>query len=76
MLVWIVQRFLAQLEKRDETLREISVNCHATQERAAKAIDENTRIIGEVHGALEAHRQVIADAVRDGIDQSNCAKAA
>ena len=73
VLVVLVIYFLRALDKRDETIKAIAETCHASQASATAAITDNTRILGKVGEALDAHRQVIADAVRDGIDRSKCA---
>jgi hypothetical protein len=70
VLVVLVVYFLRALDKRDETIRAIAETCHTSQASATAAITENTRVLGKVGEALDAQRQVIADAVRDGIDRS------
>ncbi len=70
VLVVLVIYFLRALDRRDQTIRAIAETCHAAQRDAVHAITENTRVLGKVGEALDAHRQVIADAVRDGIDRS------
>jgi len=74
VLVLLVVQFLRALDRRDETIRAIAKNAHASQASAIAAINENTRVLGKVGEALDVHRQVIADAVRDGIDRSALAK--
>ena len=74
VLVILVVYFLRALDKRDETIKAIAETCHTSQASATTAITENTRVLGKVGEALDAHRQVIADAVRDGIDRSALAK--
>jgi len=74
VLVVLVIHFLRALDRRDSTIRAIADSCHATQASTTAAITENTRALGRVGEALDAHRQVIADAVRDGIDRSALAK--
>jgi len=74
VLVVLVVYFLRALDKRDQTIRAIADSCHATQERGTAALAETTRTLGMVGEALDAHRQVIADAVRDGIDRSALAR--
>ena len=74
VLVVLVLYFLRALDKRDETIKAIAETCHTSQASATAAINENTRVLGQVGEALDAHRQVIADAVRDGIDRSALAK--
>jgi hypothetical protein len=73
VLVVLVVQFLRALDRRDSTIKSIADSCHASQASATAAINENTRVLGKVGEALDAHRQVIADAVRDGIDRSKCA---
>lgn len=73
VLVVLVVQFLRALDRRDSTIKSIADSCHASQASATAAITENTRVLGKVGEALDAHRQVIADAVRDGIDRSKCA---
>ena len=73
VLVVLVIYFLRALDRRDSTIKSIAETCHASQQQATPAINENTRVFGKVGEALDAHRQVIADAVRDGIDRSKCA---
>ena len=73
VLVILVIYFLRALDRRDSTIKSIADSCHASQASATAAINENTRVLGKVGEALDAHRQVIADAVRDGIDRSKCA---
>jgi uncharacterized protein YoxC len=70
VLVVLVIYFLRALDKRDQTIRAIAETCHAAQRDGVAAITQNTRVLGMVGEALDAHRQVIADAVRDGIDRS------
>jgi hypothetical protein len=70
VLVVLVIYFLRALDKRDDTIKTIAEACEAAQASATTAINENTRALGMVGSALDAHRQVIADAVRDGIDRS------
>jgi len=70
VLVVLVIYFLRALDRRDSTIKSIAETCHASQQSATAAITENTRVLGKVGEALDAHRQVIADAVRDGIDRS------
>lgn len=70
VLVVLVIYFLRALDRRDQTIRAIADSCHASQASSVAAINENTRVLGKVGEALDAHRQVIADAVRDGIDRS------
>ena len=70
VLVVLVIYFLRALDRRDSTIKSIAETCHASQQSATTAITENTRVLGKVGEALDAHRQVIADAVRDGIDRS------
>ena len=74
VLVVLVVQFLRALDRRDQTIRAIADSCHATQAKASAAIEENSRVLGMVGTALDAHRQQIADAVRDGIDRSAIAK--
>ncbi len=74
VLVLLVVQFLRALDRRDQTIRAIADSCHAAQSQASHAIQENTRVLGRVGEALDAHRQQIADAVRDGIDRSALAK--
>ncbi len=74
VLVVLVIYFLRALDRRDQTIRAIADACHASQQSATAAITENTRVLGKVGEALDAHRQVIADAVRDGIERSPCAR--
>jgi hypothetical protein len=74
VLVVLVVYFLRALDNRDETIKAIAETCHTSQAGATAAIRDNTRILGMVGEALDAHRQVIADAVRDGIDRSTLAK--
>lgn len=73
VLVILVIYFLRALDKRDETIKAIAETCDHAQQSATAAITENTRVLGKVGEALDAHRQVIADAVRDGIDRSTLA---
>ena len=70
VLVVLVIYFLRALDRRDSTIKAIADSCHATQAKASDAISENSRVMGMVGSALDAHRQLIADAVRDGIDRS------
>jgi len=70
VLVVLVIYFLRALDRRDETIKAIAETCHANQQAATAAISENTRVLGRVGEALDAQRQSIADAVRDGIDRS------
>ena len=70
VLVVLVVYFLRALDKRDETIKAIAETCHTSQASATAAIKDNTRVLGMVGEALDAHRQVIADAVRDGIERS------
>jgi hypothetical protein len=74
VLVVLVIYFLRALDRRDQTIRAIAETCHQSQAGATAAINENTRVLGKVGEALDAHRQVIADAVRDGIDRSALAR--
>ena len=74
VLVVLVIYFLRALDKRDETIKAIAETCHTSQQSATAASTENPRVLGKVGEALDAHRQVIADAVRDGIDRSALAK--
>jgi hypothetical protein len=74
VLVALVNFFLRALDRRDQTIRAIADACHASQAAATAAVQENSRVLGRVGEALDAHRQVIADAVRDGIDRSALAK--
>ncbi len=74
VLVILVVQFLRALDRRDETIRSIAESAHAAQASATAAINENTKILGKVGEALDAHRQVTADAVRDGIDRSAIAR--
>ena len=74
VLVVLVVQFLRALDRRDQTIRAIADSCHAAQAQASQAIQENTRALGRIGEALDAHRQQIADAVRDGIDRSALAK--
>ena len=74
VLVILVVQFLRALDRRDQTIRAIAETAHASQASAIAAINENTRVLGKVGEALDVHRQVIADAVRDGIDRSAIAK--
>ena len=74
VLVVLVVQFLRALDRRDQTIRDIAETCHASQRAATTAINENTRVLGQVGEALDAHRQVIADAVRDGIERSPLAR--
>ena len=73
VLVVLVIYFLRALDRRDSTIKSIADSCHASQAAATAAVQENTRVLGRVGEVLDAHRQVIADAVRDGIDRSKCA---
>lgn len=70
VLVVLVIYFLRALDRRDSTIKSIAETCHASQQQATAAINENTRVLGRVGEALDAHRQQVADAVRDGIDRS------
>ncbi|MCE9635824.1 MAG: hypothetical protein K8T90_08975 [Planctomycetes bacterium] len=74
VLVVLVIYFLRALDRRDSTIKSIADACHASQASSVNAINENTKVLGMVGEALDAHRQVIADAVRDGIDRSALAK--
>jgi hypothetical protein len=74
VLVVLVLYFLRALDKRDDTIKAIADTCHTSQQAATAAINENTRVLGQVGEALDAHRQVIADAVRDGIERSPLAR--
>jgi hypothetical protein len=74
VLVVLVIYFLRALDRRDSTIKAIAETCHASQRSATVAITENTRVLGKVGEALDAHRQVIADAVRDGIERSPCGR--
>ncbi len=74
VLVVLVIYFLRALDRRDQTIRAIAETCHAAQRDGIAAINENTRSWAKVGEALDAHRQVIADAVRDGIERSPCAR--
>ncbi len=70
VLVILVVYFLRALDRRDSTIKSIADSCHASQAAATAAVQENTRALGRVGEALDAQRQSIADAVRDGIDRS------
>ncbi len=70
VLVVLVVYFLRALDKRDDTIKAIAETCHTSQQATTQAINENTRVLGRVGEALDAQRQSIADAVRDGIDRS------
>ena len=70
VLVVLVVYFLRALDRRDQTIRAIADSCHATQAKASEAISENSRVMGRVCEAVDAQRQLVADAVRDGIDRS------
>ena len=74
VLVVLVVQFLRALDRCDETIRAIADTCYAAQEQASQAIQDNTRVLGRVGEVLDAHRQQIADAVRDGIDRSALSK--
>ena len=74
VLVLLVVQFLRALDRRDQTIRAIADSCHAVQTESNRVVQEATRTMGRVGEALDAHRQVIADAVRDGIDRSALAK--
>ena len=74
VLVLLVVQFLRALDRRDQTIRAIADSCHVTQAKATEAISENNKALGRIGEALDAHRQQIADAVRDGIDRSALAK--
>jgi hypothetical protein len=71
VLVALVVYFLRALDRRDATIQRIADSCHAAQAGATAAVQENTRVLGKVGEALDAQRQAIADAVRDGIDRSS-----
>ncbi len=70
VLVVLVIYFLRALDRRDSTIKSIADACHATQAKASEATSENSRVMGRVCEALDAQRQLVADAVRDGIDRS------
>lgn len=74
VLIVLVVCFLRALDRRDQTIKSIAETCHASQQQATAAINENTRVHGRAGEALDAHRQQVADAVRDGIDRSALAK--
>ena len=74
VLVVLVIYFLRALDRRDSTIKSIADACHASQASSVNAINENTRALGRVGEALDAQRQSITDAVRDGIDRSALAK--
>ena len=70
VLVVLVIYFLRALDRRDSTIKAIADTCHAAQERGTAAVQENSRVLGRGCEALDAQRQLVADAVRDGIDRS------
>jgi hypothetical protein len=70
VLVVLVIYFLRALDRRDATIKEIADACHAAQTRTNQVVLESNRVLGRVGEALDANRQLIADAVRDGIDRS------
>jgi hypothetical protein len=74
VLVVLVAYFLRALDRRDATIQRIADSCHANQAAATAAVQDNTRTLGRVGELLDAHRQVIADAVRDGIERSSLAR--
>lgn len=74
VLVLLVVQFLRALDRRDQTIRAIADTCHAAQAQASRVIEDNSRALGRVTECLDAQRQSIADAVRDGIDRSALAK--
>ena len=74
VLVVLVVYFLRALDRRDTTIKSIADSCHATQAQTSQVVQETTRVMGRVGEALDAQRQLIADAVRDGIDRSALAK--
>ena len=51
-LVALVVVFVRYLERRDLALKEISDNCHTTQQNSTKAVLELTEVLGEVRGIL------------------------
>jgi hypothetical protein len=74
VLVVLVIYFLRALDRRDQTSRAIADSCHATQVQASHVMQESNRVMGRVCETLDAQRQLVADAVRDGIDRSALAK--
>lgn len=73
VLVVLVVYFLRALDRRDATIQRIADSCHAVQAQTNEVVQEATRGLGRVGEALDAQRQLIADAVRDGIDRSSLA---
>ena len=74
VLVVLVTFFLRALDRRDATIKSIADSCHAAQAQTNQVIQESISVMGRVGEALDAQRQLTADAVRDGIDRSTLAK--
>ena len=47
VMVYLVLKFLAFTEKRDRALKEISDQCHATQNRATEAMIKNSETLAQ-----------------------------
>ena len=52
VIYMLVKIFLKHLEKRDEVLKEIGHTCHDVQPRSIEAINDNSKVLGQVMECL------------------------
>ena len=54
VLAWLVWMFLKHLSQRDQMLKDLGHDCHEVQRDAIKAINANSKALGENQRALDA----------------------
>jgi len=59
ILGWVVLAFLKAMSRRDDTANKVADNCHLTQRDAIKAMQENSRVLGETSAALERVNNIL-----------------
>ncbi len=72
VLAWLVTRFLNEIGKRDEVLKDLSAACHDVHQRSIVAVDRNSEALGRIESALDGQRQLTTDAVRDAFSGLSC----